>query len=85
MPETPQLKKFPYDTEIRCKVCHPADREEPPFMQCREERARPGNQVQRVLECPNCGERDDDIFDLRLNRVVFNRDLDDAAARGGKL
>ena len=82
MPEMPKLKTFPYETEVVCKSCHPADRDEPPHMQCREERAHGGSQLHRVLECPNCGYRDDDVVDIRTGRVTFNRELDDAAARG---
>jgi hypothetical protein len=78
----PELKKFPYDTDQRCKVCHPADLDEPPFLQVKAERSHPSGNILRVLECPNCGERADDLWNPTLKRVVFNRELDDAAARG---
>jgi hypothetical protein len=78
----PELKTFPYDTDIPCKVCKPAHLDEPPKMQVRMERNHPSGNIHRTLECPNCGERSDDLWNPQLQSVVFNRELDDAAARG---
>jgi hypothetical protein len=78
----PEIKKLPYDTEIRCKVCHPADQDEPPFIQVRMERAHPSGNIHRTLECPNCGFTDSDLWNPVLKTVVFNRELDEAASRG---
>lgn len=82
MPEMPVLKKFPYETKVRCAICHPADSPEPPFMLCRTELKHVGMQVIRNLECPNCGSTDTDVFDLQLNSVTFNHQIDIQAARG---
>ena len=79
---TPTAKKLPYLTEVPCKVCHPADQDGPPAMECREERAHQGSVLHRVLVCPNCGTQDDDLYDPISKTVVFNRELDDAAAMG---
>lgn len=82
MPDMPQLKQYPYTTTRRCTVCHPADLEEPPFMRCFAEVKRGGTTVERQLECPNCGERDQDIYDTRTGRVTFDKALDIQAAKG---
>jgi hypothetical protein len=82
MPEIPQLKSFPYPTTKRCAICHPADSAEPPFVNCESEVRHAGTQVVRNLCCPNCGNRDTDIFDTRTGRVMFDHDLDIRAARG---
>jgi hypothetical protein len=80
----PELKTFPYDTDQRCVVCHPADRDEPPFMQVRSERHHASGNILRTLECPNCGERADDLWSPVTKTVVFNKALDEAAAYGRK-
>jgi len=83
MPDVPQVKKFPYDTGIQCKICHPGgEGEDPPNLRCLMERVRGGNVVHRSLECPNCGARNDDLYDLVTKTVVFNRTMDEEAARG---
>jgi hypothetical protein len=82
MPDMPVLKKFPYDSGVPCKVCHPADKDDPPNLLCKMEIKREGTTVQRVLECPNCEARADDIWDPVHKRVMFNAEMDIAAARG---
>lgn len=82
MPEIPQLKVIPYLTTKRCAVCHPADSAEPPFMECVTESVYAGTQVVRSLHCPNCSNRETDVFDTRSGRVVLDHDLDIRAARG---
>jgi len=84
MPEIPQIKKFPYKTDISCKICHPADQDEPPKVECHSELVHAGTVVQRTLICPNCSAQDTDLMDTRSGRVVFNREMDLAAARGGR-
>lgn len=81
-PEMPVLKKFPYETTIECQACWPTDRESRPRLICKMEIKREGTQVQRVLECPCCEGRDDDVFDVVTQRTMFNRKMDDAAMRG---
>lgn len=84
MPEVPVLVK-PYLTEKQCPVCHPVDRPEPPKMECQFESAYAGSQVVRNLLCLNCSYREADVFDKKLGRVVLDKALDIAAARGGRL
>jgi hypothetical protein len=84
MPEIPQLKKFPYVTEKRCAVCHPASLAEPPYYECRFETAYAGTQVIRNLHCPNCDACETDVFDVRLGRVTLDHAMDIAAARGAR-
>lgn len=45
------------------------------------ETAYAGSQVVRQLECPNCEQRDTDIYDTRVERVMFDHDMDIKAAR----
>lgn len=82
MPEIPQLKKMPYKTTKQCGVCHPADSSDPPFLECVAEMAYSGSQVTRSLLCPNCSNRETDVYDTRLGRVMLDHDMDIRAARG---
>lgn len=82
VPEMPQIKSFPYKTRKRCPVCHPAESADPPFYECVSEALYAGTQVVRSLCCPNCGNRESDVYDTRLGRVVLDHDMDIRAARG---
>ena len=65
------LVEFPYVTDVRCRVCHPADQAEPPFLACRGHAALSGNSVQRILICDNCDAQEADFQDLVTKQVTW--------------
>jgi hypothetical protein len=71
MSTTHTAGKFPYTSEVRCRVCHPAELEQPPFLSCKGTAPRGGTTVQRILICDNCGAQEADFQDIATKAVTW--------------